>query len=87
METVFPACLSEPAFLNALLYSIVQTLNLGRPTVEGFRLKGKAIDCLNQKLSSNDDKFMGTSVMGAIMVLKGTAVSSETTLIEPLNDF
>jgi hypothetical protein len=46
MDTVFPGCLAEPVFLNALVYSITHTLSAGEVTVEGLRLEAKVIEHL-----------------------------------------
>jgi hypothetical protein len=73
MDTVFPGCLAEPVFLNALVYSITHTLSAGEVTVEGLRLEAKVIEHLNTKLTDTD-QMLNPAVIGAIMILKGVAV-------------
>ena len=74
VDAVFPGCLESTAFLNAMVYSIVQTTNEDRFTSEALRLKGKALECLRIATSSADQALTYSDI-GAIMVLKGDAVS------------
>ena len=73
MDAVFPGCLAEPAFLNALIYSISHTLSAGEVTVEGLWLEGKVIEHLNTKLTDTN-QMLNPTVVGAMMILKGIAV-------------
>lgn len=71
MDMVFPGCLECPAFLNALLYSVVQMANKGRTTVEGLHLLGKALQSLSQAVSGrNHPRY---AEIGAILILQGVA--------------
>ena len=72
MHAVFPHSEEEPAFLNALLYSMIQTTNRGKPTTEGVSLQARIIKLLNLKLSSLDPSLSQADI-GAIMILKTTA--------------
>ena len=72
MHAVFPHSEEEPAFLNALLYSVVQTTNRGKSTIEGLSLQARIISLLNEKLSSPLPTLSPADI-GAIMILKTTA--------------
>jgi hypothetical protein len=72
MTAVFPNCLTAAGFLNALMYSILQTMNGGEITSEGLRLQAKALQCLRQAVSSS---ILNYADVGAIMILQGVAVS------------
>ena len=72
MHAVFPHSEEEPAFLNALLYSIVQTTNRGHSTIESLSLQARIIALLNDKLSSPFPTLSPADI-GAIMILKTTA--------------
>ena len=73
MDAVYPGCLTSPAFLNALLYSVLHTINMGKSTPESLRLKGKALQNLNMTLSS-PNPYMSHADIGAVMILHGVAV-------------
>ncbi len=68
---VFPGCFECPAFLNALLYSIVQMANRGQTTMEGLRLLGRALQNLGQCITSGSG--LRHSQIGAVMILQGVA--------------
>ncbi len=72
MHAVFPHSEEEPAFLNALLYSVVQTINRGKSTIEGLSLQARTIALLNEKLSLPLPTLSPADI-GAIMILKTTA--------------
>lgn len=72
MHAVFPNSAQEPAFFNALLYSIIQITNRGRPTIEGFTLQTRTFALLNEKLAS-PVMTISSADIGAIMLLKTTA--------------
>jgi hypothetical protein len=76
IQAVFPGCMDEPVFLNALAYSMVQILDRGRITVESLNLKGKTVQLLNEKLASTL-QCPDTLVIGAIMILKSVAYKYE----------
>lgn len=73
MDVVFPACLTSATFMNALLYSIVQTANKGKLTSEGLCLLSKALKCLRQTVASSDS--LTHADIGAMMILQGVAAS------------
>ena len=72
MHAVFPHSEEEPAFLNALLHSVVQTTDRGKSTIEGLSLQSRIIALLNEKLSS-PLPLLSPADIGAIMILKTTA--------------
>ncbi len=72
MHAVFPRSEEDPVFLHALVYSVVQITNRGRPTTEGISLHGKINTLLNEKLTSPFPK-LSSADLGAIMILKTTA--------------
>lgn len=74
MNAVFPECLTAPTFLKALLYSIVQTTNKGKPNVEGLQLMGTCLQGLSETLS-NTKKRIDHADIGAILILQGVSVS------------
>jgi hypothetical protein len=74
MDVVFPECLIAPAFLNALLYSVIQTSSRGRFTSEGLQLQGKALQYLRQSVLTSKTG-LSYSDIGAIMILHGVAAS------------
>lgn len=67
-------------FLYALFYSIVRTCNMGQLTLEALRLKGKALECLRMAISSADQNWTYSDI-GAIMILRGDAVSGKYSII------
>ena len=71
MDAIYPGCFTSPAFLNALLYSVVQTANKGMTTLDGLRLLGKALQSLGQSISSKGG--LHPAEFGAIMILQGVA--------------
>jgi hypothetical protein len=75
MDVVFPECLNTAAFLNALLFSIIQMANKGKSTSEAMRLQGDALQCLRRTLSSTTSGLCYPDV-GAIMILQGVAAST-----------
>lgn len=77
MEAVFPGCLKATAFMNALLYSIVQAANFGHVSVEGLKLQGKALRHLSRSLTT-PGSCPTYSDIGAMMVLQGVAVRHTT---------
>jgi hypothetical protein len=80
MDAVFPGCLSAPAFLNALLFSVVQMINKGKPTLEGLRLQGRALQCLRRTFASSTWNLSHPDI-GAVMILQGVAASSQYFII------
>ena len=74
MKAVFPRCLETKAFVNALLYSIVQATNKGQSSVEGLKLKGNALQSLHHSLTS-EGRTLHHSDVGAVIILQGVAVS------------
>lgn len=72
MHAVFPRSEEDPVFLNALVYSVVQITNRGRPTTEGISLHGKINALLIEKLTSQFPN-LSPADLGAIMILKTTA--------------
>lgn len=76
MNSVFPLCLSSHAFLNALVYSIVQASNRGKVTLEQLRLKSRTIAALHETIISRDNSLTAASV-STIMILRGVAYKWE----------
>ena len=76
LDLVFPRSLECPAFLNPLLYSMVQTGNRGKTTVDGLRLRGKALHCL--RCSTFTDDGWGHADIGAILVLQVSPIGGAT---------
>lgn len=72
MHAVFPRSEEDPVFLNALVYSVIQITNRGKPTTEGISLHGKINALLIEKLTSHVPKLSPVD-LGAIMILKTTA--------------
>jgi hypothetical protein len=71
--SVFPECLSNPAFLYTLLYSILHIHNSCIPTNEALHIKTKAIECLRGDLDKDDPELRALSI-GTILLLSSTAV-------------
>lgn len=76
MKSVFPTCVDDPAFHNAVCYSILQTYNRGKFTLEQFYIKGRTISALNQSLNSGQSALLSSST-AAIIILKVTAYKWE----------
>lgn len=72
MTAVFPQCQDEPLFLNALVFSIIETMNRGTLMMEGLSLQGRIVQLINSKLTSRLE-IISPGVIGAIMLLKSTA--------------
>lgn len=72
MTSVFPRCEDEPLFLNALVFSIIETMNRGALKMEGLSLQGRIVQLMNRKLTSRLEAI-SPGVVGAIMLLKSTA--------------
>ncbi|KAJ9603315.1 hypothetical protein H2200_012093 [Cladophialophora chaetospira] len=70
--SVFPECLSNPAFLYALLYSILHIHNLCNATNESLFLKTKAIEYLRADLHEDDLNVRVLSI-GAMLLLSSVA--------------
>ncbi|PON20359.1 hypothetical protein TGAM01_v210738 [Trichoderma gamsii] len=72
MTSVFPRCEDEPLFLNALVFSIIETLNRGALKMEGLSIQGRIVQLMNKRLTSRPETI-SPGVIGAIMLLKSTA--------------
>lgn len=71
MQAVFPKGEEDPLFMNALLFSIVQTINGGSLTREGLSLQSRIVFLLNEKLATVQG--LSSTDIGAIIILKTTA--------------
>ena len=76
MQAVFPTCVDDPAFHHAVCYSILQTYNRGRFTLEQSHIKGKTISALNKSITSGSQALLSSST-AAILILKTTAYKWE----------
>lgn len=76
MEAVFPTCGDDPAFYNAVCYSILQTANRGKFTLEQCHIKSQTISALNKSLASGSSALLSSST-AAIIILKVTAYKWE----------
>lgn len=72
MTSVFPRCEDEPLFLNALVFSIMETMNKGSLKMEGLSIQGRIVQLMNKQLTSRPETI-SPGVVGAIMLLKSTA--------------
>ncbi|UKZ66041.1 uncharacterized protein TrAtP1_007223 [Trichoderma atroviride] len=72
MASVFPRCEDEPLFLNAVVFSIIETMNRGTLKMEGLSIQGKIVQLMNKQLRSRPET-LSPGVIGAIMLLKSTA--------------
>ncbi|KAK1241038.1 LOW QUALITY PROTEIN: hypothetical protein MKX08_001012 [Trichoderma sp. CBMAI-0020] len=72
MAAVFPLCEDEPLFLNALVFSIIETMNKGTPKMEGLSIQARIVQLMNKQLTSWPETI-SPGVIGAIMLLKSTA--------------
>jgi hypothetical protein len=73
ITAVFPTCLEDAAFFNALVFSIVLTANRGQHTPELLRLKCRAIQVLNDSIV-----FGSSSVpLAAVLIFRGAAYKWE----------
>lgn len=70
----FAGCLNSTAFLNALMYSIMQAEDHDRAPESGLALKIKSIQHISNAISlGNESTYI--PLIGAIMMLKAIAVS------------
>ncbi|KAH8816972.1 hypothetical protein F5884DRAFT_853403 [Xylogone sp. PMI_703] len=72
VHAVFPEVDDSPVFLHAILYSTIQLINHGAPTIEGLALQSKTIELLKKKLTTPLQTLCSAAV-GAVMILKATA--------------
>ena len=72
MEDVFPGCLTNVAFMNALLFSILQTIHKGNTTFTALTLRGRALRNLQNSLLAMP-KSLTHAEVGAVLVLHGAA--------------
>ncbi|OAL33384.1 hypothetical protein AYO20_07395 [Fonsecaea nubica] len=70
--SLFPECLTNSAFLYALLYSILHIHNSCNTTNESLLLKTKAIECLREDLQKDDPNIRALSI-GTILLLSCVA--------------
>ncbi|KIW27576.1 uncharacterized protein PV07_07305 [Cladophialophora immunda] len=70
--SLFPECLTNSAFLYALLYSILHIHNSCNTTNESLLLKTKAIECLREDLHKDDPNIRALSI-GTILLLSCVA--------------
>jgi hypothetical protein len=76
MEDVFPGCLQNKAFMNAVLYSIMQNKHKGVETPTALRLKGSTLRHLRQLPLSQSGKPTRADV-GAMLILRGVTYQWE----------
>lgn len=76
MQAVFPTSGDDPAFYNAVCYSILQTYNRGKFTLEQCHIKSQTISALNKSLASGSSTLLA-SATAAIVILKVTAYKWE----------
>lgn len=72
LPSVFPTCLNNAAFCNAIAYSTLQSLDRGRSTVEHYRIKRDTLKALSANITSNNDSLLAASI-ATIMTLKVSA--------------
>jgi hypothetical protein len=72
MTSVFPRCEDEPLFLNALVFSIIETMDREALKLEALSLQGRIVQLMNSRLTSRLDTIT-PCMIGAIMLLKSTA--------------
>lgn len=72
MEDVFPGCLEDATFLDALLLAITLVATKGKPTVQSLGLQGRAIQSVRRKMLTSSENLQHPDV-GAILLLQGVA--------------
>lgn len=73
LQAVFGHGLTDPAFSNALMFSVLHAVNNGKMTTEALMYKGEAIRLLNRRMFLLEEAMSERS-LGAIMVLTGVEV-------------
>ncbi|KIW16716.1 hypothetical protein PV08_03905 [Exophiala spinifera] len=77
--STFPDLLGNPAFLFALVYSMVLSSNAWRCSNESLHLKGRAIECLHQALPQDNTTLRALSICAILMLCHAASRSGEYT--------
>ena len=76
MIAVFPQCLNDAAFFNALVYAVVLNANRGQQTLELLRMRTQAIQGLNQSITECTAGLAPVSI-AAVLILRSAAYKWE----------